>query len=202
MSNKSTNYIFTIAILTLTLFFWFKGFLQFIDKIPDDNAVINAETTDAIVVLTGGQNRIQTGLELLRKKQAKKLFISGVYNGLNMIDLFANQKDQLQELSCCIVIDYKAQNTLGNAREAAKWIRDENFQSLRLVTSNYHMARSLVEFKRQLPETVIIPHSISHRKIKPKEWWMWPKTTLFLFGEYHKYLVSKLRSYLIQADRL
>ena len=39
----------------------------------------------------------------------------------------------------------EADNTHGNARETAGWMRGEGYRSLRLVTSWYHMRRSLLE---------------------------------------------------------
>ena len=88
----------------------------------------------------------------------------------------------------------QAGDTVGNAEETADWIRAEGYQSLLLVTSDYHMARSLVEFRRRLPGVEIVPHPVSSARVHLEEWWQWPGTAILLATEYSKFLVSMLRS--------
>ena len=45
------------------------------------------EKADAIVVLTGGTLRLERGLELLGRRVAKKLFVSGVHRGVDVEQL-------------------------------------------------------------------------------------------------------------------
>jgi len=44
------------------------------------------------------------------------------------------------ELKSRIDLGYEAKNTRGNAVEVAKWVRDHQYKSIRLVTANYHIA--------------------------------------------------------------
>jgi len=137
---------------------WFGGFLWFVTT---TNALQPDETikTDAIVVLTGGPARIATGVDLLERGLAKKLFITGLFEGSS--DLTQQRLRQLSSrFDCCIVLEYEAPDTVGNAAASAEWMRREGFTSLRAVTSTFHMPRSLVELRRFMPEMTIVPHPV------------------------------------------
>ena len=96
-------------------------------------------------------------------------------------------------VECCIVLGYAADDTRGNAAETAAWLRQESYSSFRLVTANYHMPRSLLEFRRALPNADIVPHPVAPTNVHVEEWWRWPGTTILLVTEYNKYLVALLR---------
>src|SRR3546814_5646529 len=98
-----------------------------------------------------------------------------------------------EDLSCCVVLGYEADNTRGNAVETAAWMKDQGFTSLRLVTATYHMPRSLLEFRRLMPNIEIIPHPVFTEHFKRDDWWMWPGSSSLLITEYTKYLGAMLR---------
>lgn len=148
--------------------------------------------TDAIVVLTGGSQRVQTGLQLLTAGKAKKLFVSGVYHGTDVATLLHVQRQSPDALQCCIALGHAADNTYGNALETAAWMRQEGYGSLRLVTANYHMRRALLEFTRAMPEARIIPHPVFPEGVRER-WWAWPGTLDLIIGEYDKYLWALVR---------
>lgn len=150
--------------------------------------------TDAIVVLTGGSDRLPAGFELLRAGEGRKLFISGVYRGVEVRELLALSRQAPGDLECCIALGYAADDTEGNAAETAVWMRAQGFRSLRLVTANYHMPRSLVEFRRALPEATIIPHPVAPRSVRLEGWWRWPGTASLIADEYNKFLLAWARA--------
>ena len=78
--------------------------------------------SDAIVVLTGGSERLQEGIRLLADGKAQKLLVSGVYRGVDVRALLRLSQDAPEELTCCIAIGYEADDTRGNASETAAWI--------------------------------------------------------------------------------
>lgn len=175
-----------VAFLLLALaggFFWFVTSLP--RQMPDDQ-----QTTDAIVVLTGGSERLAEGLRLLTEGRAKKLFVSGVYRGVDVEELLRLSRDAPENLACCIVLGYEADDTRGNARETAAWMAKEGFQSLRLVTSAYHMPRSLLELRRLMPGMEIVPHPVFAEHVRQDDWWNWPGSTNLLLQEYFKYLAA------------
>ncbi len=171
---------------------WLAGLLWFAAGLP--NSVSEPErVTDAIVVLTGGSRRVHRGLQLLAEKRAKKLFISGVYRGVEVQELLRISQQSPGELECCIALGYEADSTRGNARETASWMREQGLRSLRLVTAAYHMPRSLLEFHRVLPGTEIVPHPVFPEHVKQRSWWRWPGSASLIVSEYSKYLVALAR---------
>lgn len=144
---------------------------------------------DAIVVLTGGTNRLQTGFDLLQQGMGKKLFISGVYRGVEIQELLRLWHDkETTTLDCCIALGFNAEDTAGNAAETAAWLRAEKFSSIYLVTANYHMPRAMSEFKNAAPSLTIIPYPVSPEKLDLARWWKDQTTRRLILGEYLKYV--------------
>ncbi len=178
----------------LALAAWLGGLAWFSAHIP--HAVADATTpTDAIVVLTGGTERLDTGLGLLRRKMGRKLFVSGVYHSVDVAALLRLARQKPDELACCLMLGHAADNTVGNAVETAAWMRAEGFHSLRLVTSNYHMQRSLLEFRYAMPDIAIIPNPVFPQSVKG-EWWLWPGSAHLITAEYSKFLAAHLRHWM------
>jgi len=167
-------------------FLWFTTLLP--TEPPDDD-----RATDAIVVLTGGSDRLGVALDLLSADKGKKLFVSGVYRGVDVRQLLDLSQHSPEDLSCCVVLGYEADNTRGNAIETAAWMKEQGFTSLRLVTATYHMPRSLLEFRRLMPDAEIVAHPVFPEHFKRDNWWMWPGSSTLLFTEYTKYLVALVR---------
>jgi uncharacterized SAM-binding protein YcdF (DUF218 family) len=187
------------ALLLALLALWLGGFVWFASSIPDE--VTDAESeTDAIVVLTGGSLRVQSGLALLAAGKAKKLFVSGVYHSTDVAALLRISRQSPEHVACCIVLGHEADNTLGNAIETAQWMRQEGFHSLRLVTASYHMPRSLLEFSRAMPDVRIIAHPVFPESVKQERWWASPGTASLILGEYHKYLLALARPLLARGS--
>jgi uncharacterized SAM-binding protein YcdF (DUF218 family) len=149
--------------------------------------------TDAIVVLTGGRLRLETGLQLFAAGNAKKLFISGVNQRVDRDELLRALGPSAERASCCIALGHEAGNTVGNARETANWMREEGYLSLRLVTGWYHMRRSLLEFGRAMPQITIVAHPVFAQHVEPERWWSWHGAPFLIIGEYDKYLAAWLR---------
>lgn len=181
------------GLLAVVLVVWGAGLVWFARQLPREVAD-GDRVTDAIVVLTGGSGRVETGLTLLARERAKKLFISGVYRGVEVNEILRFASEAPEDLACCIALGYVADNTAGNASETAAWMKRHGYRSLRLVTAAYHMPRSLVEFRRAMPGVEIVPHPIFPDHVKQSDWWRWPGTALLFAGEYNKYLASWVRA--------
>jgi len=173
---------------------YFSGLAWFAQTIP--RAVADeAQATDAIVVLTGGPLRLREGLRLLAEGRGRKLLVSGVYRGVDVQELLRVARQEPESVECCVELGYAADSTLGNALETAAWMEREKFASLRLVTANYHMRRSLLEFRRAMPGTAIVAHPVFPDTFRIDAWWRWPGTYALVQAEYHKYLVALVRPY-------
>lgn len=171
---------------------WGVGLIRFAAAIPD--TVIDKRTTsDAIVILTGGSERLTTGVSLLGEGLAKRVFVSGVHPDVDTEAILRTAGLDEPKLSERIESGHGARDTAGNAEETADWIRRHGFHSLRLVTASYHMPRSLLEFRSALPETTIIPHPVFPSHVKQSRWWAWPGTAALIVGEYNKFLWAWMR---------
>jgi uncharacterized SAM-binding protein YcdF (DUF218 family) len=182
---------------------WLAGLFVFAAQITAfDEPAIDAALppTEAIVVLTGGSERVSTGLELLMASKGKKLLISGVPQGLNLNHILVKHSVTPELRDCCVFLGHAADNTVGNAEETRVWVEAEKFHSLRLVTAHYHMPRSLLIFKKALPGIEIVPHPVAPDRVKLTDWWLRPGTASLLITEYNKYLFELGREW-VEARR-
>ncbi len=181
---------------------WLAGLVWFAHNIPSaETAQIPDTMTDAVVVLTGGPLRLKAGLEVLEAGRAKKLFVSGVSRGVDRAELLHAAQKPGDALACCIVLGHEAEDTIGNAVETRAWMEHEGFHSLRLVTASFHMQRSLLEFRRAMPEVTIVPHPVFPEGFMRTQWWAWPGTFALIVTEYQKYMVASARFWLAAEAR-
>lgn len=134
-------------ILMLTAIAYVLGFGLFMLLLAKP---VDGVTTDAIVVLTGGRGRIERGVTLLQAKQAKRMLVSGVPMGVTPGDLARENKAPPGLFRCCIDLGNAAVDTRSNADETAEWVRHHQYKSIRLVTSDWHMARARMELASTL----------------------------------------------------
>lgn len=173
------------------IFAWFAGFIFFTCSIAD--TATSAQTrADAIVVLTGGRNRLKEAFKLLNEGKADNIFISGVFKDTTLKEL--QEREDVQILnSSQVVLDKKATNTVENAKEAGIWVKQNNISSIYLVTSNYHLPRSITEFKHYTPDLEIKPYPVFSENVS-KHWWKNRKSFFLLAGEYNKLLYVWLKN--------
>lgn len=185
--RPSTALVFFLVLVLI----WFIGLVKFAKSIP--GGVADEHTrTNAIVVLTGGSKRLDEGFALLSNGMADRLFISGVYRGVEAEHLFRLFKHSPGKEACCIDIGRDADDTVGNARETSDWVEKNNLKSIRLVTAGYHMPRSLLEFQHAMPGVEIVPHPVFPDAVIMERWWMWPGTAQLILSEYTKFMLAKV----------
>jgi uncharacterized SAM-binding protein YcdF (DUF218 family) len=151
-------------------------------------------TADAIVVLTGGDTRLNEAMNLLSLKKGQRLLISGVNPSIPEADIRRLVPNSDGLFDCCIDLDKSATDTAGNAHEAAAWAVKHGYSSLIVVTANYHMPRSLLEFSRAMPDVELIAYPIQSGSIPVDGWWHHKSTAKFLASEYNKFLLAWLRT--------
>jgi uncharacterized SAM-binding protein YcdF (DUF218 family) len=176
-----------LTILFVVLLIYVGGFVAFILSLPHTPA--DMVQGDGIVVLTGGDERIDAAAALLEEGAGKRLLISGVYTD--------NTKRALKRLvhggtrfDCCADLGFSAKNTTGNAAEAAAWARSHGYHSLVIVTADYHMPRALNEFAAEMPGIQLLPFPVQEEDTNIREWWSDMHTLRVLHLEYLKYLRS------------
>lgn len=166
------------------------GFFRFL-TVHDRNDGADERLADAIVVLTGGAARVETGLKLLRWRRGKRLLISGVHPATTLKQLVRSTKTPKRLFDCCVDLGRVAKNTKGNAQEAASWAAAHGFDSLILVTSSYHMPRSVLEFSNALPGVKLIPYVVQRPTAR---WWNNPQIFSLFALEYSKFLLAWVRT--------
>jgi uncharacterized SAM-binding protein YcdF (DUF218 family) len=178
--------VFFTAIL-LVLLAYMAGFLVFVARLPAIGASL--PLADGVVVLTGGDERLETAVALLEKGVGKRLLITGVDMETTK-RVLGHMAHGGRRFSCCADIGYAAQDTHGNAEETAEWARANHFGSIVLVTARYHMPRALHEFANVMPEVQLTPWPVDPDGVDVAHWWRQPHTALLLQREYAKYLAS------------
>ncbi len=161
---------------------WLIGFAVFSFQSLSRKSVDNIHTSDAIIVLTGGLNRIDEALGLFAQGKANTLFISGVHPDVQNSDIFERWHGDTALPPCCLVLGKKSTTTVENAKESQEWVRNNDIASIILVTSNYHMPRATLEFKAALPDVEITAYPIQQDNLDVGERRIWE----LLFEEYHK----------------
>lgn len=171
------------------LIFWIAGYIYFANNIGATKTVTSREKVDAIIVLTGGPDRVNTGFDLLAQEAADNLFISGVHKNVSPEKLYSFWHGE-ETPPCCVTLGYEAHNTRQNAAETRKWIEDNNIKSAYLVTADYHMPRAWLEFTRALPGLALIPHPVRSGAF--------PLETIL--GEYNKTILAWLHLHILAPE--
>lgn len=157
---------------------WALGFAWFALFLPQP---LDGRNTDAIVVLTGGAGRIDRGIELMKDGAAKRMFISGVERSVRAHELAVRYQASERLFDCCITLGREAIDTRSNAIETAHWLDKRGYDTVRLITTDWHMRRAAFELRQALPENIVLVYDAvpSHPGL------------MILFKEYHKYLLRR-----------
>ena len=142
--------------------------------------------SDAIVAITGGEGRIEQGIAMLEKRNGKRMLIAGADPSVTKADLVRRLGGKRKLVECCVDLGSESVDTRSNAEEARRWIAKRGYDSVRLITSDWHMRRAEYEFRRQLGDDVtIVPDAV---RSEPR--------FVTLFGEYNKYILRRLAVWL------
>ncbi len=174
-----------VRVGSLVIILYALGFLLFgvtlAPPLPAD-----ARPTDAIVVITGGEGRIERGVDVLAQKKGKRLLIAGADPAVTKNDLVRRLNGRRKLMDCCVDLGSESVDTRSNAEEARRWLAKNNYRTARLITSDWHMRRAAYEFDRQLDGKVAIVEDAV--KSEPN--------FMTLFAEYNKYLLRRLAVWL------
>lgn len=201
MEEKSAK---KFLILLFFLLAWFIGYMLFLfnidmNRISPENINPLKERYDAIIVTTGGSNRVKTGFELLQKGAARKLFISGTHPDAPPKEVVKSSGVEISKklLKCCVTFGRSAIDTKTNAREVKAWLEEnEDVKAILLVTSDYHMPRTLMEFKPVLSSVRVKPVSVRSSLSSGNTWEYFQVT----FIEYNKTLITWINTHILPAS--
>jgi uncharacterized SAM-binding protein YcdF (DUF218 family) len=187
-----------LASLTVAVLALLAGFGLFMTRVCH-YAAPAGQQADGIVVLTGGSERLTAGMTLLSSGSARRLLISGVHPRTGEADIRRVTGFDRNLFACCVDIGHDAVDTMGNAAEARAWAQAHGFKTLIVVTSTYHMPRSLAEFSRALPAATLIAYPVQSRQVRIADWWRDGTVVRMLMVEYVKFLDAAAR---LGASRL
>ncbi|HEY8963842.1 MAG TPA: YdcF family protein [Alphaproteobacteria bacterium] len=186
-----------MSLLMVGALLWVAFTLYVTQSTPD----ARGEVTNAVVVLTGGAGRTAAGFQIIAEGRAEKLLITGVGNQTSLRDLLAGNitKEDIKAAvlkHCCVTLGYAAETTQDNAAETLEWMAKNNVPmnaTIRLVTSDYHMPRALLQFRRALPEATIYPWPVKSNYEDRAFWYN-------LNREFGKYILTWLSDQAEQAS--
>ena len=185
--------------MSVLFYSWLWGLSAFLSLMPMQHETAQHLEYDAIVVYTGGQGRINAALELFANNDIDYLFISGTGNRTTIDHILSMSDEDIKidagKIECCINLDKISKNTHENALNAAKWIKNNDLNSIILVTADYHMPRSLFETRSALSDIEITPYAL--RRIFESD--DQAKIFFLVISEYHKYSYVFLKNKIMSA---
>jgi uncharacterized SAM-binding protein YcdF (DUF218 family) len=184
----------SLAILLLLVLLWGAGLLAFGDRVATSTPAPEPPTADGIVALTGASSmRIEAATRLLELGKGGRLLISGVNRAVRPAELRDVARGAGRAYDCCVDLGFSAVNTQGNARETSEWVRAHHFDSLIVVTSDYHMPRALLELHASMPKVALHPYPVVTETVDARGWWRRGGDARRLMLEYSKYLLILAR---------
>lgn len=184
----------TLAAFVVTLLIWAGGLLAFAQRVERSTPPTEPAVADAVVALTGASDlRLEAAARLLERGKGKRLLISGVNREASRDDILEVSRAVKPIYDCCVDLGYTAADTIGNAEEIADWARRKDYDRLIVVTSDYHMPRSILEIRAAMPEATLIEYPVVTGPVEIRRWWRKPGDARRLAVEYCKYLAILTR---------
>ena len=158
-----------IAILVLI---WLVGLFAFADRVRSFTPAADPARADAIVALTGpSAERVNAAIRLLEQDKGDRVLISGVNREVRRQELRALTPGSNRLFNCCVDLGFEAEDTIGNAQEIAAWADAKDYDSLIVVTSDYHMPRALTEIRAAAPGVELTPYAVETPSLDDSGWW-------------------------------
>ena len=168
---------------------WLVGLFAFADRVRNLTPPVEPAQADGIVALTGPSTaRINAAVRLLEQDKGERVLISGVNREVRRQELNALTPGSSRLFNCCVDLGFEAEDTGGNAQEIAAWAASNDYASLIVVTSDYHMPRSLLEIRSAAPGVTLTPYAVSTPSLDNSRWWRAAETARRMTLEYMKYL--------------
>ncbi len=200
-----------LKIFASLVILWALGLLVFIANVPSaldrntqfepsPDASKHTSSNHGIVVFTGGGGtRISKAMTLLKQGNGARLLISGVHPETTYDHLQELWGGNDEQYACCVDLGIQAQTTRGNAAELLDWATTHQMDRIILVTSDFHMPRSLAETRvlrqsRGLKDKIAITaYSAPSDHIKtgalPNSFRSWKIISI----EYSKFIMARTR---------
>jgi uncharacterized SAM-binding protein YcdF (DUF218 family) len=178
-----------LTLIAVVALMWLVGLFAFAERVRGLTPPPEPARADAIVALTGpSAERVNAAIRLLEQDKGRRVLISGVNRDVRRQELRALTPGSSKLFNCCVDLGFEAENTVGNAQEIAAWARSKGYDDLIVVTSDYHMPRSLMEIRGAAPGVRLTPYAVSTPSLDTPSWWRATETARRMTLEYMKYL--------------
>ena len=178
-----------LTLIAVVALMWLVGLFAFAERVRGLTPAPEPARADAIVALTGpSAERVNAAIRLLELDKGRRVLISGVNREVRRKELRALTPGSTKLFNCCVDLGFEAENTVGNAQEIAAWARAKGYDDLIVVTSDYHMPRSLLEIRGAAPGVRLTPYAVSTPSLDNSRWWRAAVTARRMTLEYMKYL--------------
>ena len=191
-----------LAAVAVILMIWLAGLLAFADRVEMMTPAADPGRADGIVVLTGASDaRINEALRLLAAGRGERLLVSGVNRQVQRRELREVTAGSNRLFDCCVDLGFEAEDTVGNAQEIAAWSEAKGYDSLIVVTSDYHMPRSMLEIRGMMRGAELVPYPVVTPSLNADSWWRTGAGQRRMVVEYSKYLAVLVREALARVLR-
>jgi len=137
---------------------------------------------DVIIVLGGGNDRVEHGVSLYQMGYANEILFTGG-SGANDMARYALSLGVTQDH---ILIEDQSHTTFENAKFSLKIIPDQGYKSAIVVTSPYHTRRSSIIFTQVFKGIDVTICSVPYDPVMTHNWWNDNYSTRFVISEYFK----------------
>ena len=146
-------------------------------KVPSGSE--GCEAADAIVAISGGDTkaRTQEAIDLYKNGWSRKLIFSGAAldkSGPSNAEVMRNQALTQGISARSIIIEQYSDTTEQNAAKTSDIFDYKDIHSAIIVTSAYHMKRTMMEFARKAPGVNLRAHPVRSDDQWSVWWWTTP----------------------------
>ena len=180
-----------LTFIAIVVVIWLVGLFAFADRVRGYTPAAEPARADAIVALTGpSAERVNAAIRLLEQDKGARVLISGVNREVRRQELRALTPGSNRLFNCCVDLGFEAEDTIGNAQEIAAWADAKGYDSLIVVTSDYHMPRALTEIRAAAPGLELTAYAVETPSLDNSRWWRAAVTARRMTLEYMKYLAA------------
>ena len=152
---------------------------------------------DVIIAVSGGDTtaRTQEAIDLYTSGWAPKLIFSGAAqdkSGPSNAAVMRQQALRQGVPETAITIEEKSETTKENAEKTRDILADKDIRTAIVVTSGYHMKRTLLEFRDRAPDVEFRAHPTVADSQWSSWWWLTPHGWYLALTEIVKIIVFYL----------
>ncbi|RAK58111.1 YdcF family protein [Phenylobacterium deserti] len=182
----------SVAAFLVLVLIWLAGLFAYAHRVQQSTPAPQPRFSQGIATLTGANSneRIAAAVGLLENGLGQRVLVSGVNREASREDIRTVSRAVRRLYDCCVDLGFTAADTVGNARETAEWAQAMRYNTLTIVTTDYHMPRAMLELRAVLPEPQyqLQSYAVPTPALKNRRWWRSPRAARLMVVEYSKYL--------------